>query len=133
MELVPRQFGPMIKVKMFLREIQGKSRNKKKKIMTDPDCENIRNDMFEVVTNMHDALNHIKRCEAVVFPNLKLKSQYLQRPDFSHNMRLLNITKLINELLKECIKGTKEQLRKFNQYVTIFEKRTEDIILVLKK
>ena len=77
LELVPRQFGPMIKVKMFLREIQGKSRNKKKKIMTDPDCENIRNDMFEVVTNMHDALNHIKRCEAVVFPNLKLKSQYL--------------------------------------------------------
>ena len=82
LEMVPRQFGPMINVKMFLKEIQGKARNKRKKIMTEPECADIEKEMFDVVTNMHEALNNIKRVEAIVFPNLKLNSEFIQRPDF---------------------------------------------------
>jgi len=109
LELVPRFSSPMIKVTMVLIE-QGKSRNKKKKIITTPDAEDIAKDMFSIVVHMHDALKGIKRCESVVFPHLKLKNPHLQRPDFAHNVRLLNVTKLIQQLLAECTKGAKKSM-----------------------
>jgi hypothetical protein len=65
------------------------------KIISQPDFEDIAKDMFSVVVSMHDALKGIKRVESVVFPLLELKTPFLQRPDFAHNVVLLNITKLI--------------------------------------
>ena len=66
----------MINVTMMLVE-QGKSRNKKKKIITTPEADDISKDMFSVVMHMHDALKGIRRVESVVFPQLKMKNPYL--------------------------------------------------------
>ena len=48
-------------------------------------------------------------------------------------MRLLNVTKLIQELLKECTKGAKKSIHFFNKYISIFDLKPENIILELKK
>ena len=93
---------------------QGKGAKKKKKIVTTPECDDVSKDMFSIVVHMHDALKGIKRVESVVFPQLKLKNPHLQRPDFAHNVRLLNITKLIQQLLAECCKGAKKSVNRFN-------------------
>ena len=94
LELIPRFSTPMIRITMLLIE-QGKARNKKKKIITEPEADDIAKDMFSIVVSMHDSLKNIRRVESVVFPQLKMKNPYLQRPDFAHNVRLLNVTKLI--------------------------------------
>ena len=48
-------------------------------------------------------------------------------------MRLLNVTKLIQQLLAECVKGAKKSINYFNKYITIFDLKPENIILELKK
>ena len=133
LELCPRFSTSMIKVTMILTETKGKGPNKKKKIITTPDTTEIVDEMYSIVRAMHSALKEIKRCESVVLPQLKLKNPYLQRPDFEHNKRLLNVTKLISELLKECVKGTEKAIRQFNKHISIFETKPENIILELKK
>ena len=110
LELCPRFSTSMIKVTMILTETKGKGL-KKKKIITTPDCNEITDEMFSIVKAMHNALKEIKRCESVVLPQLKLRNPYLQRPDFAHNKRLLEVTKLIHELLKECTKGAEKAIR----------------------
>jgi hypothetical protein len=92
--LVPRHTAPLINLEFVLIEV-GKGRIKKKKIISQPDYDDISKDMFSVVVSMHDALKGIKRVESVIFPLLELKTPFLQRPDFAHNVVLLNITKLI--------------------------------------
>lgn len=83
---------------------------------------------------MHNALKGIKRVESVVFPLLTLNQEFLQRPEFAHNAVLLNITKMIQKLLAECAKYVKSTLKSCTKYVDeIFEKRTDSIILELKK
>ena len=134
MMLVPRQWGPMITTEFVLREKDtGRARVKKKKIVSQPDYEQITADLFSVVVSMHDALKGIKRVESVVFPLLELKTPYLQRPDFAHNTILLNITKMIQQLRAECTKNIRRSLSRFNQFITIFDKKTDTIILDLKK
>ena len=130
--MVPRHTGPMINLEFVLIEV-GKGRIKKKKISSRPDYDDISKDMFSVVVSMHEALKGIKRVETVVFPLLELKTPFLQRPDFAHNAVLLNITKLIQQLLAECTKNVKRSLTRFNQYISIFDKKIDGIILDLKK
>ena len=48
LELIPRFSTPMINVTMLLIE-QGKARNKKKKIITMPEADDITKDMFSIV------------------------------------------------------------------------------------
>ena len=73
LQLVPRQWGPMINLEFVLIEA-GKSRIKKKmKIVSQPDHDDIVKDMFSVVVSMHNALKGIKRVESVVFPLLTLR------------------------------------------------------------
>ena len=95
LNLIPRQWGPMINLEFVLVEA-GKSRMKRKmKIISQPDHDDIAKDMFSVVVSMHNALKGIKRVESVVFPLLTLKLEFLQRPEFTHNAVLLSITKMI--------------------------------------
>lgn len=132
--LIPRQWGPMIRLELVLEET-GKSRlNRKMKIISSPDYEDVSRDMFSVVVSMHESLKGIKRVESVVFPLLKLKNEFLQRPEFAHNIVLLNITKLIEKLLKECVKYVRSTLKSCTKYVDeIFQKKPESITLDLKK
>lgn len=107
---------------------------KKMKIVSQPDYDDISKDMFSVVLSMHNSLKDIKRVESVVFPALQLKNEFLQRPEFAHNAVLLNITKMIQKLLGECTKFIKTTLKSCQKYVDdIFEKKTDSIILELKK
>lgn len=82
---------------------------------------------------MHDATKDVKRVESVVFPNLILKNPCLMQPDISTNPRLKNVVKMISKLLEQCMKGVKSQISHFQQYVAIFEKRTETIKGELQK
>jgi len=119
----------------FVLVEQGKQRGRKKmKIISQPDYDDIAKDMFSVVLTMHNSLKDIKRVESVVFPALQLKNEFLQRPEFAHNAVLLNITKMIQKLLGECTKFVKTTLKSCQKYVDdIFEKKTDSIILELKK
>ena len=132
LELCPRFSTAMIKVTMILTET-GKGQVKKKKIITTPDCNDITEEMFKIVSSMHSALKEIKRCESVVLPQLKLRNPFLQRPDLNINLRLKQVSKLIYELLKECTKGAERSMRQFNKHISIFETKPENIILELKK
>ena len=89
--------------------------------------------MFSVVVAMHDALKGIRRVESVVFPGLKMKNPHLQRPDLTHNVGLLNVTKLIRQLLAECVKGARDAVDRFSHHITIFDQKPENVILDLKR
>ena len=71
MSMIPRQWGPMISLAFELVEV-GKARNKKMKIISNPDYDDIRKDMFFVVRTMIESLKGIKRVETAVFPLLTL-------------------------------------------------------------
>lgn len=76
--MVPRQWGPMINLEFVLVDKEtGKARIKKKKIVSQPDHEQITADLFSVVVSMHDALKGIRRVESEVFPLLELNTPYL--------------------------------------------------------
>ena len=77
LNLIPRQLSPMLNLRAIMAEVQGKGRFKKKKIITEPDLEDIKKDMMSIVRAMHDATKDVKRVETVVFPNLEMKNPYL--------------------------------------------------------
>ena len=76
--LIPRQWGPMIKLQFVLQEAGKKNaRIRKMKIVSEPDLDDIYSEMFSVVHGMLNSLKGIKRVESVVFPLLILKHEYL--------------------------------------------------------
>ena len=75
--MIPRQTAPMLTLKAILADVQGKGRLKKKKIITEPNLDDINKDMMSIIKSMHDATKEVKRVETVVFPNLLLKNPYL--------------------------------------------------------
>ena len=85
----------MIDLKAVLAEVQGKGRLKKKKIITEPNLEDIQKDMMSIVRAMHDATKEVKRVETAVFANLTLKNPYLMQPDIAANPKLKNVLKMI--------------------------------------
>ena len=125
--LIPRQWGPMIKLQFVLQEVGKNPRQRKMKIVSQPDFEDIHADMFSVAKTMLQALKGIKRVESVVFPLLILKHEFLQHPDLKLNKMLMNIYQMINQLLKECttkhISKTRTHCQKYVE--SIFKKKTD--------
>jgi hypothetical protein len=89
--------------------------------------DDIQRDMLSIVKAMHDATKEVKRVETVVFPNLTLKNPNLMQPDIGQNPRLKNVIKMISKLLEQCMKGVKNQIQNFQQFIAIFDKKTETI------
>ena len=88
---------------------------------------------MSIVRAMHDATKEVKRVETAVFPNLTLNQPYLMQPDIGQNPRLKNVLKMINKLLEQCTKGVKSSIANFQQYIAIFDKKTETIKGELQK
>jgi uncharacterized FlaG/YvyC family protein len=55
------------------------------------------------------------------------------QPDIGQNPRLKNVLKMINKLLEQCTKGVKISIANFQQYIAIFDKKTETIKGELQK
>ena len=89
--------------------------------------DDIQRDMLSIVKAMHDATKEVKRVETVVFPKLTLKNPNLMQPDIGQNPRLKNVIKMISKLLEQCMKGVKNQIQNFQQFIAIFDKKTETI------
>lgn len=124
----------MIKLQFVLNEEGKNPRNRKMKIVSEPEFGDIHHDMFSIVRAMLESLHGIKRVESVVFPLLILKHEFLQPPDLKLNKVLSSIYKLINELLKECTRYVSRTRTHSHKYVeNIFKKKTDQIILDLKQ
>lgn len=82
---------------------------------------------------MHGALKGLRRVETIIFPLLTLDTTTLPPPDLATNPKLKMILKVISKLLEQCMRGCKQKLFFFNTFMNIFEKKTDTIILELKK
>jgi len=101
--------------------------------VAEPDLESIQKDLFSIVRSMHDALKGVRRVDAIILPNLKRKAGYLLPPDTAKNDKLKSILKMTDKLLEQCCRGCKTKLSEFNKYTSMFDKKTETIVLELKK
>lgn len=68
-----------------------------------------------------------------MFPLLQLEDPYLLVPDVQSNEKLSHYVQVINKLIEQCLKPTKKELHTIGTYMTIFDKRVDNIILDLKK
>ena len=95
--------------------------------------------MESVCDIMYRALEKILRVEKKVFKLLKLKEDYLQRPELrplhdSRDKRLIDIRKFVKWILEECFRGLNDKMKHFIYYIKILkEKEVSGIVLNLKE
>jgi hypothetical protein len=58
-------------------QVTGKTRNRKYKVISVPDLEQVHRDMMSVVKAMHDSTKHLRRCEGLTFSLLDLPDPYV--------------------------------------------------------
>jgi len=106
---------------------------KKQKITTKPDLEQIHKDLFSVISDMHGSLEQIDRIDGIVFPLMKLWSPFLMIPDVKNNEALTSYIQIIGQLLEQSMKSTKKELGSMGTFMSIFDKKTTNIIFDLKR
>lgn len=75
-------------------------RNRKYKVITVPELDEIHRDLFSVVRNIHGATRELNRVEAIIFPRLELsESKYISQPDLKNNSKISYILKLFDKLI----------------------------------
>lgn len=74
-------------------------RNRKYKVITVPELDQIHKDFIGVLKNLHDATQNLKRVDALIFPHLDLKTPHIIQPDIKNNPKITFILKLIDKLL----------------------------------
>lgn len=52
-------------------------RNRKYKVITEPDLDTIHKNLLTVVKNLHESTRQLKRVDAIVFPQLELENPYI--------------------------------------------------------
>lgn len=62
-ELIPMQLKPLVKLHAEIL-VTGKTRNRKYKVVTVPELDQIHKDFFNVVRNLHDSTKNLRRCDA---------------------------------------------------------------------
>ena len=82
---------------------------------------------------MHDALKNIERIDKLIFPLLQLQYPNLNAPDVRHNEKLKTYIAAIEATIDEGLKKTEEKLNFVEQFVTIFDKKIDTVIIDLKK
>ena len=80
-------------------EVTGKTRNRKYRVITVPEIEDIQRDYFSVVKNLHDSTRNLKRVDRIIFPFLSLENDYIPQPDVKDNPKMTYILKLVDKLL----------------------------------
>ena len=111
----------------------GKTRNRKYKVITVPEIEEIQRSLFSVVKNLLESTRNLKRVDRLIFPYLSLESEFIPQPDVKTNPKMTYILKLIDKLLDQCMRGSFSQVANLSTYLSIFDKKVEGIILELKK
>jgi hypothetical protein len=132
LDLVPLREDPFCGLEIKCEEY-GKGKKKNVRFIAEPDLQTIQDDMFSIVKSMHDALKGIRRVDAIILPYLERKTGYLLPPDYQKNAKLKKILKMTKLLLEQCCKGCTRKLSDFNKYTYLFDKKTETIVLELKK
>ena len=82
---------------------------------------------------MHTALQKIDRVDKIALPLLQLNSPYLLVPDVNKNDKLTHYIQMIEKLIDESLKSTKKELQGMNSFMSLYDQRTDNIILDLKK
>jgi len=93
--------------------ISGKARNRKYKVVTVPEMDQIHKDVFGVIKNLHDSGKALRRCDAMIFPLLELPSNYIPQPDMKTNPRITFILKLVDKLLDSCTYHCRKKVLNF--------------------
>ena len=124
----------MIKIYTLIEDIAIPNKIlKRQKILTNPKLETVHKDLFSVILDMHSSLQGIDRIDGIVFPLLQLRSPNLLVPDVQHNERLSHYVRVIEKLIDQSLKTTKKELSAMNSFMSIFDKKVENLILDLKK
>ena len=97
-DLIPLQSKPMANLRAEV-EVTGKTRNRKYRVITVPEIEDIQRDYFSVVKNLHDSTRNLKRVDRIIFPFLSLENDYIPQPDVKDNPKMTYILKLVDKLL----------------------------------
>lgn len=100
---------------------------------TKPELEKIKKDLMSIISTMHDALKNIERVDKLVFPLLHLEYPCLNPPDVKNNDVLKLYIKTIESLIDEGLRKGYEKLVEIDKFMVIFEKKTDSIIIDLKK
>jgi hypothetical protein len=133
-DLIPMHTKPMILISTQIEDIEVPNRvTKKQKVVTQPELEAVHKDLFSVILNMHSSLQEIDRIDGIVFPLLKLDDPFLKVPEVKSNEKLSHYVRIIEKLIDQCLKSTKRELQSINSFMTIFDKRVDNIILDLKR
>lgn len=100
---------------------------------TKPELDKIKKDLMSVIQGMHDALKNIERVDKLVFPLLGLEYPCLIPPDVKHNDVLKTYIRTIENAIDNGLGKSYEKLAEINKFMIIFEKKTDNIIIDLKK
>ena len=124
----------MIKVACLIDDVEVPGKLvKKQKVITQPELDKVSQDLYSIVPGMHGALQEIDRVDGIVFPLLQLEDRFLVAPDAAHDERLKQYIRIIGSLIETSLKPTKKEIQNISAFMTIFEKRQDNIILDLKK
>jgi len=104
-DLIPLQMKPLANLRAEV-EVTGKTRNRKYRVITIPEIDDIQKDFFSVVKNLHDSTRNLKRVDRIIFPYLSLDNDYIPQPDIKENQKMTYILKLFDKLINECMKGS---------------------------
>jgi len=133
-DLIRLRKTPFIQVNSLIEDVAVTNKLiKKQKITTKPDLEQIHKDLFSVISDMHGSLEQIDRIDGIVFPLMKLWSPFLMIPDVKNNEALTSYIQIIGQLLEQSMKSTKKELGSMGTFMSIFDKKTTNIIFDLKR
>mmetsp|Transcript_42575 Transcript_42575/g.65312 ORF Transcript_42575/g.65312 Transcript_42575/m.65312 type:complete len:127 (+) Transcript_42575:1227-1607(+) len=62
-----------------------------------------------------------------------MQDPYLLVPDVKSNEKLANYVRVFEKLIDQCLRTTKKEIVNINQFMFIFERRLDNIIINLKK
>ena len=97
-DLIPLQLRPMANLRAEI-EVTGKTRNRKYKVITVPEIDQIQKGYFGVVKNLLDSTRNLKRVDRLIFPYLSLDDEFIPQPDVKTNPKMTFILKLVDKLL----------------------------------
>jgi hypothetical protein len=112
LDLIPLNLKPFISLKAEV-QITGKMRNRKYKVITVPELDEIHKDLFSIIKSIHDATSQLNRVESVVFPRMNLDSNFIQQPDIKNNEKLVFILRMFDKLIGQCMLGCKGKVGAF--------------------
>lgn len=148
-DLIPKRTKPMILIDTAIEDMEVINKNTKKQVVvTKPELSKVSEDLSAIIDTMHTAIEEVDRVDALIFPLLELEEPFLRVPvvrkdsdsgdalddgnEDEGDEKLCRYVEMIDKLITSSLKSTRQKVEYVKGYMTIFEKRTDNIITELK-